>query len=144
MNFHTFLFNIVDVDIFALNLVKVKKNWLSKNKYPLYFGTDEIFSLAGERDDIVCFIFIYNVMIWWAFRGVILCYPLANLYYLYLCGELSMSVVLKYHMMALLFSRGREGARDWYVFIGQLLLIDLKNCWPGQNWIPQLMKEFQN
>ena len=36
MNFHT-LFNIVDVDIFAPNLVKVKEISLSKKIIPLIF-----------------------------------------------------------------------------------------------------------
>ena len=39
---------------------------------------DGILSLTGVGDDEVCCMFIYNEVIWWAFRGVILHYLLIN------------------------------------------------------------------
>ena len=112
---------------------KLKKFVFLKNWYPLYFIADGIFSVTGGGDDRVCFIYIYNAVIWSAFCGVILCYWLTNLY---LSVEISVSMIaciilmLQYHMATLLFSRWWEGAGDWYVFIGRLLLIDLNNRWP--------------
>ena len=56
---------------------------------------------------LVCLMFICNVVIWWAFCGVILRYPLINTY---LCGIFFAPVVactifvLQYHAVAL-FSR---------------------------------------
>ena len=98
--------------------------------------------LVGVGDDRVCSIFIYNAVIWWVFCGVILSYPLTNLY---LCGDISVSVVacttiivLQFHIVSLLFSRWWKGVQDWYVFIGWLLLIDLKNCLPSRNSKPNL------
>ena len=72
-----------------------------------YILTDGIFSLAGGGDDRVCFIFVSNAVIWWAFRGVILCYPLTTLY---LYGKISISLfacttilVLQSLMVTLIF-----------------------------------------
>ena len=56
MNFQ--FFYIVDVNFLALNLVKVKEIWLLKNEYPLYFQTNEIFSLAYGGDDELFYFYL--------------------------------------------------------------------------------------
>jgi hypothetical protein len=64
-------------------------------------------------------VFSYNTVIRWAFRGVILCYPLINQY---LCGEISASVVactilvLHYQMVAFIFLGG-ERVREIDMFL---------------------------
>jgi hypothetical protein len=72
--------------------------------------------LVGGGDDGECFIFIYNALIWWAFHGAILCYPLTNLY---LCEKNYASVVacilvLRYHMVALFLGGGRVRGVDMF------------------------------
>ena len=52
-----------------------------------------------------------------------------------LCGKIFASAlhVLYWWYSHMLFPGWWEGAQDWYVCIGQLLLIDLKNHWTSQN-----------
>ena len=78
----------------------------------------------------MCFIFIYNAVIWWAFRGVILCYPLTNIY---LCVEIyvlmiaCIILILQYHILLFHFNRLLELGH--YLVISVLIfdLQDLKS-----------------
>ena len=71
---------------FALNLVKANAPYIL-----------ELMEYLVWRGMMECVLFLFNnVVIWWAFRGVILCYPLANLYS---CEEISTLVVIEANLI---------------------------------------------